>query len=194
MRKMSLKLARKLFILLCAIVLINSLRFNSPRRYNKDKSSISSNVQSKYNILEVFRKQYIVIIEQKPVVEVIAPVKQLKDNVFTVTAYTLGFESTQKSRGSSGYGITSNGYDLKGKSRISAQTIAVDKTVIPIGSKVRLTFIEEKYKEYDGIYFCRDTGGAVIGSHIDLFIGDNFNSNKRAINFGVTKCKVEIIK
>ena len=194
MGKMSPKVVRSLLILTCAIVLINSLRFNSPRKYNKDKSSISMK-QSRYNILEAFRKQYyIVIIEQKPVVEVIAPVKQFKDKVFTVTAYTLGFESTQKSRGSSGYGITSNGYDLKGKSRISAQTIAIDKTVIPIGSKVRLTFIEEKYKEYDGIYFCRDTGGAVIGLHIDLFIGDNFNSNKRAINFGVTKCKVEIIK
>ena len=193
MRKMSLKLARRLFILLCAIVLINSLRFNAPRRHNKDKSSISMK-QSKYNILQVFRKQYIVIIDKESEkIKTIKP-KVINLGTFKVSAYNLLYQSTQKSRGSSGYGFTYTGFNLKGHTLESARVIAVDPRIISLGSKVRLTFKDDEYKVYNAIYTAKDIGGGIIGNHLDLFIGDSPDSKKRAKEFGVTQCELEIIK
>lgn len=56
---------------------------------------------------------------------------------------------------------------------IQGRTIAVDPTVIPLGSSV---FIEGY-----GTYIAEDTGGLIRNSRIDLF----FNDHTSALNFGV---------
>ena len=194
MGKMSLKIMKRLLLLTCAIILISSLRFNAPRRHTGDKSSIVLK-QSRYNILEAFRKQYYIVIVDKESEET-KTIKQKVINlgIFKVSAYNLSYQSTQKSRGSSGYGITSSGFNLSGHTLASARVIAVDPRIIPIGSKVRLTFKDDKYKSYSEIYTAKDVGGGIIGNHLDLFIGDSPDSNKRAKEFGVTQCELEIIK
>lgn len=90
----------------------------------------------------------------------------------TVTAYDLSPQSCGKAPGSAGYGITATGISLAGHSLESARAIAVDPSVIPLGSKVRIKFRDEDMKQYNGIYTAVDTGGAINGNHIDLFAGE----------------------
>jgi len=150
----------------------------------KNTNHINNYKGSDANVLKELRKQYIIVkTDEKP-----EPME------FIVTAYDLSFNSCQKSRGSKGYGITSSGYDLRGHTIDSARVISTDPSIIPIGSKVRLTFKEDKYKKYDNIYTALDKGGLIKNQRIDLFVGDNIWSKNKIKDFGVTTAYVEIIK
>jgi uncharacterized protein YabE (DUF348 family)/3D (Asp-Asp-Asp) domain-containing protein len=96
-------------------------------------------------------------------------VKRMLSNV-TLTAYSAGFASTGKSKGDSGYGVTSSGAVVQ-----EGRTIAVDPRVIPIGWWVYI----------DGIGFRRaeDTGSAVKGKKIDVY----YDSEKYANKFGLKR-------
>lgn len=87
-----------------------------------------------------------------------------------LTAYTAGYESTGKSPGDPEYGVTASGKYVK-----EQQTIAVDPSVIPIGTKV--------YIEGIGVRVAEDTGGAIIGNRIDVYMSDL----SAAIQFGYKK-------
>lgn len=100
-----------------------------------------------------------------------APVKQVgvrKVLRATLTAYTAGVESTGKSRSHPAYGITSSGARVK-----EGRTIAVDPRVIPIGATV--------YIEGIGIRVAEDTGSAIRGPKIDVYMDDV----RDALQFGV---------
>ncbi|MCR2807187.1 ubiquitin-like domain-containing protein [Paenibacillus soyae] len=85
----------------------------------------------------------------------------------TLTAYTAGFESTGKSEGDPGYGITASGTRVT-----EGRTIAVDPKVIPIGWWV--------YIEGIGFRRAEDKGSAVKGNKIDIY----FASESHATKFG----------
>ena len=112
-----------------------------------------------------------------------------------VTAYDLSIESCGKPIGSPGYGITASGKSLEGHSLWSARAIAVDPSVIPLGSQVRLAFDDMDCKKYDGIYTAVDTGGAVEGNHVDLFMGDSGSSSPsiEAMEFGCRTARAMIM-
>jgi 3D (Asp-Asp-Asp) domain-containing protein len=76
-------------------------------------------------------------------------------------------------------GTTATGIDLKANP--NKKVIAVDPSVIPLGSKV--------YVEGYGEAIAGDTGGAIKGNRIDVFIP----SQQDAINFGVKQLKVTIL-
>lgn len=84
---------------------------------------------------------------------------------FTITAYTAGYESTQKKKGEPGYGITATGTTVT-----EGRTIAADWTVLPPGTVVEIEGLH-------GQYTVEDRGGAVKGKHIDLYI-QNLNEAK----------------
>lgn len=88
----------------------------------------------------------------------------------TLTAYTAGFESTGKTPSHPAYGITASGAKVK-----EDHTIAVDPNVIPLGSLV--------YIEGLGIRRAEDTGSAIKGAKIDVYIPDL----EEALEFGVKK-------
>lgn len=116
--------------------------------------------------------------------------------VFTVTTYDLSVQSCGKPIGSKGYGITASGFDLTGHTWETARSIAVDPEVIPLGNKVEITFTNEAYSKYNGVYTARDTGGAIKQNKIDFFMGD-FKQNKThqsVWDFGVTKANLKIIR
>jgi len=183
MKKLTQRYTRKFSILLSALILISSTNTtNHEYKYIERPNHINNYLGSDANVLKELRKQYIVV-DKKP-----EPME------FIVTAYDLSFNSCQKSRGTEGYGITSSGYDLRGHTLASARVISVDPNIIPLGSKVRLTFKEDKYKRYNSIYVAYDTGGKIIGKRLDLFVGDNIWSSKKIKDFGVTQACVEIIK
>lgn len=116
--------------------------------------------------------------------------------IFTVTAYDLSVQSCGKEIGHPNYGLTASGFNLTGLSREEAMSIAVDRNIIPMGSKVQITFTDPNYTQYNGIYTARDTGGAIKNYKIDLFMGDfqNNQPSQEALNFGVTKAKVTILR
>lgn len=61
-------------------------------------------------------------------------------------------------------------------------TIAVDPSVIPLGSKV--------YIEGYGYAIAEDTGGAIKGNKIDIFVNDH----SEAVNWGVRSVKLYVLK
>lgn len=92
------------------------------------------------------------------------------------TAYTAGPESTGKNPGDAGYGVTASG--MKAKRGV----VAVDTSVIPFGTKL--------YIEGYGYAVAGDTGGAIKGNKIDVFV----DSYREAMNWGVRTVDVYILE
>lgn len=112
------------------------------------------------------------------------------------TAYDLSVQSCGKLPSHKEYGITYSGRSIAGKTRLEAACVAIDPKVIPLGSLLYISFDDYDYKQYNGIYQALDIGSGVKGKHVDIFLGD-FNStkeHKKVTNFGVTKCRVLIIR
>jgi 3D (Asp-Asp-Asp) domain-containing protein/polyhydroxyalkanoate synthesis regulator phasin len=87
-------------------------------------------------------------------------------------------------------GFTRTGYDLNGKD-ITERIIAVDPTVIQLGSQVYIKF-PEPYTHLDGWYSAEDTGSAVKGKIVDVFFGERDQAaHDAAMAFG--RRYVEII-
>ncbi|MGW6382939.1 ubiquitin-like domain-containing protein [Peribacillus butanolivorans] len=76
-------------------------------------------------------------------------------------------------------GVTSTGVNLK--SNPDAKIIAVDPSVIPMGSKV--------YVDGYGYAVAADKGGAIKGNRIDVF----FSSKNDAYRWGVKKVKIRVL-
>jgi 3D (Asp-Asp-Asp) domain-containing protein len=115
---------------------------------------------------------------------------------FEATAYDLSVESCGKPMGTKNHGVTATGRSLLGQSRSSARVIAVDPSIIPLNSQVYIEFDDKRFAHMDGIYTASDTGSAIKGRIIDIFMGD-FKSNKTSDEvweFGRRKVKVYKIK
>jgi 3D (Asp-Asp-Asp) domain-containing protein/LysM repeat protein len=107
--------------------------------------------------------------ESAPAVDASAP--SSKEITVEATAYTASCEGCS--------GITATGINLL--ENPNQKVISVDPSVIPLGSKV--------YVEGYGEAIAGDTGGAIKGNKIDVFI-----PNKQdAINFGRKQLKVTIL-
>ncbi|RYL88144.1 3D domain-containing protein [Sporolactobacillus sp. THM19-2] len=85
------------------------------------------------------------------------PVQRGQSGSFEVTGYALN-------------GTTATGINLK--ENPNARVVAVDPSVIPLGSKVTISGL--------GTYTAADTGGAIKGNRLDV----HFATNQQAINFG----------
>lgn len=94
-----------------------------------------------------------------------------------VTAYTAGYESTQKRKGHPLYGVTASGTKAK-----QGRTIAMDKR-FPFG-----TFV--KIEGFSGVFRVEDRGLKIKGNRIDLY----FENVEDAVKFGKQKRKIYIIK
>ena len=74
------------------------------------------------------------------------------------------------------YGVTASGVVVE-----AGRTIAVDSSVIPLGSEIVI----------DGhTYVAEDTGSAIKGNRIDIY----FDTHQEALNFGVQYADIYIIK
>lgn len=101
---------------------------------------------------------------------------------FKVSAYDLTYSSQHK---------TATGFSLSGKSRTDVMTIAADPRVLKMGTKVYIEFINSRVSKYNGIYTVRDTGGAIKGNKLDLYMGHY--AYKECMSFGVQHASVKII-
>lgn len=75
----------------------------------------------------------------------------------------------------------SDGITATGTKATAGRTIAVDPSVIPYGTKVKIN---------GNTYIAEDCGGAVKGNGIDIF----FNTHEEALNFGRQKLTAYILK
>ena len=165
------------------------------RDINEELRVISHNLQLQNTYLKIISEkesvvnfnQTIVSNEEKIIPTEVAP-KKTDSTIFTATAYDNSVASQGK-----WVGKTATGYSVTGKSLEEARTIAVDPKVIPLNSKVQLTF-DEPYKHLDGVYYARDTGGAIKGNRIDIFMGDGVGASKLAKDFGRRKVGVKILE
>lgn len=90
---------------------------------------------------------------------------------------------------SSALSVTATGYALSGTSATgidfsgnpNAKVIAVDPSVIPLGSRVMIPGY--------GVYLAADTGGSITGNRIDI----HFSNNAAALNFGVRTLTIQIL-
>lgn len=112
--------------------------------------------------------------------------KEQPTKEFTITAYDNSVASQEQ-----WVDQTATGFNLKGHTLESARCIAVDPKIIPLGKEVKLTF-DEQYKHLNGAYIARDTGGAIKGNIIDLFMGDGVDK-KEVNSFGRRKVQVQIL-
>ena len=112
--------------------------------------------------------------------------------IITATAYDLSVASCGKSRNHPEYGITASGIRAK-----TNRTVAVDPKVIPLGTYLYIEFPEE-YSDRNGIYVAEDTGSAIKGNKIDIFLGEDKPGentiNKECFKFGKQQVKVFILK
>ena len=107
------------------------------------------------------------------------------------TAYDLSVESCGKRPEHPQYGITSSGARA-----VVGRTVAVDPTVIPLGSRMFISFPVE-YSDLDGIYMAEDTGRLIKGDSIDVFFGEDMEGSReiyeRAMKFGVRYVDVRVL-
>lgn len=98
------------------------------------------------------------------------------------TAYDLSVESCGKLPGEPGYGITYSG------TKARPGVIAVDPRVIPLGTKV---YVESTDGTSDyGFAIAEDTGSAIKGNRVDIFIGDR----RTALRYGRRNVKIYVIE
>lgn len=94
---------------------------------------------------------------------------------FTVTAYTAGYESTNKRPGDPGYGITASGATVQ-----EGKTIACPPS-LPFGTNIHIPELNETY-------VCEDRGSAITNGHLDIYIEDLDD----ALEFGVQQLQVKV--
>ena len=78
-------------------------------------------------------------------------------------------------------GKWADGITASGKTATAGRTIATDPKVIPLGSKVVINGWE---------YVAEDTGGAIKGNRIDIYVDDH----KEALNLGKYKAEVQQVR
>lgn len=81
------------------------------------------------------------------------------------------------------------GYTASGELAVPGITVAVDKNLIPLGTKLYIEFDEPRLQELNGIYIAQDTGSAIKGFDVDILV----DSHKLALNYGIGVAKVYIV-
>lgn len=97
------------------------------------------------------------------------------------TAYDLSYQSTGKTKEHPAYGITFSG------TRAKPGVVAVDPSIIPLGSKLYIESLDNT-KDY-GFASAEDTGSAIKGNRIDLFI----SNHNLAMKYGRRNVRVYVL-
>jgi len=101
--------------------------------------------------------------------------------ILEITAYTAGYESTQKHPGDPLYGITYSGKKVK-----QGRTVAAGAD-IPIGTKI---FIPDlAHWPNGGKFIVEDRGGAISNAHLDIYMDEL----KEALNWGRQHLEVMLL-
>ena len=105
-------------------------------------------------------------------------ISNVNAEVFKATAYCSCEKCCDKDPSDEWYGITATG------KRARWGTVAVDRRVIRLGSKLRIEGFPNT------IFRAEDVGSAIKGNHIDVW----FPSHREALKFGVQKIVVQRVR
>ncbi len=120
-----------------------------------------------------FNQKYLSLIYRKPLFNITdtGDIKLAADEPFmqdfVATAYDLSYESCGKYPQHREYGIT-----FSGKKAVKGRTVAVDPSIIPLGSLVYIKF-PMPYQQMTGWYTAEDTGSKIKGKIIDIYLGES---------------------
>jgi 3D (Asp-Asp-Asp) domain-containing protein len=154
---------------ICAIVHINNITTTKMDRNLEIQEEIKSVIMTEVKASEIETETILVsseFIEKEPELTSLGS--------FTVTAYCCCKTCCGKEATHPAYGITASGTKAT-----EGRTIAVDPNIVSLGTTVYLNGIP---------YVAEDTGSAIKGKKIDLFINDH----QRAKEFGVQEMEVKI--
>lgn len=152
------------FLLVLVVLAVVSISPSEP-----DFTSVKNSTL--VNATEIEENEKISGATYKPLVFSYDRVKNEWQN-YTLTAYC----SCEKCCGKS------DGITASGTIATPGRTVAVDTTNIPYGTSVEIDGF--------GTYVAEDCGGAIKGSRIDIFFADH----EQAMNFGVQRARVRIVK
>jgi 3D (Asp-Asp-Asp) domain-containing protein len=179
MKRILLSLTSLVILASCAAKTNSAMETKTYNTYKLFESETAHNLKVKYDQIQANLDK----IEQEKAYKrtVSSPVKiegeeRVSLGTFVVTAYTNGYESTQKHKGEKGYGITRSGAKT-----VEGITVSADPRVLPLGSVIEI----EGY----GQRIVQDTGGAIKNKKLDLF----FEDLEDAKNFGRQKLTVKLI-
>lgn len=103
----------------------------------------------------------------------------------TATAYTADYNPVNGKPDDPWRGMTASG-----KQAVAGLTIAADLKVLPMNTRVYVEGIDAHGKKYSGIYVVMDTGSAIKGNKIDIFMS-TYDQTK---SFGRRKMKVYLLE
>lgn len=150
----------------------------------------SDDIQANYAALDDILDQRVNAVSDTNTSDRLRKINNFKRIPMRATAYDLSYKCCGKTRSDPEYGITFTGTRAK-----VGRTVAVDPSVIPLGSTVYISF-PEKYKHLNGVYIAEDTGKAVKNDIIDIFMGEDQPGksvvHKKALEFGVQKIEIYI--
>jgi 3D (Asp-Asp-Asp) domain-containing protein len=118
-----------------------------------------------------------VIYKEKPKEVQIQSVKSEYYEVYEVTAYTEGFESTGKTKDDPSYGVTASGKMVQ-----EWHTIACARS-LKFGTKIYIPYFNQEFT-------CEDRGSAITEGKIDIYFADL----EQALKFGRRQIEVMIIE
>lgn len=101
------------------------------------------------------------------------------------SAYTADYNPAKNGPDDPWVGITSTG-----QKAVAGLTIATDPRVIPMNTRVYVEGIDSTGRKFSGIYVAMDTGGAIKGNDIDIFM----STHQQASNFGRRTMRVYILE
>jgi 3D (Asp-Asp-Asp) domain-containing protein len=105
---------------------------------------------------------------------------------------SLAFHAPPRPRPAKGVSLAlvATAYCVRGRTRSGVRThhgvVAADPKVLPVGTRIR---IEGLGPRHNGVYTVMDTGAAVKGREIDIFMADC----ARAKRFGRQRARVQVL-
>lgn len=162
------------YIIVASAALITALNFNVifPAYYLYDSLSSQDNTTIKQSAPVVEPYQKASAHEEKE--------KEIAGLHFVATAYTAAEDECGKPVGHPDYGRTASG------EMVRRGIVAVDTDVIPMHSLIKI----EGAGDLSGVYEVKDTGGAIKGNRIDIYVP----TKHEAYKFGKRDIKVFILR
>lgn len=77
-----------------------------------------------------------------------------------------------------------------GSTATIGKTVAVDPSIIPLGS---IVYITSDYPGISGEYLAEDVGGGIRGHMIDIYFGEGKDAYRNAINFGKRNVTIKLM-
>lgn len=157
-------------------------------QFAKDTKSITPLVEDKVELPPWILSEDVIEVKPQPTAtpnaSVVHEVNHQSENIsskYTNEGRVLKVRSTAYCACSKCCGKWANGITATGTVATQGRTIAVDQSVIPLGSKVSIN---------GQIYVAEDTGSGVNGNSIDLY----FESHSEALNWGVRNLEVIVLE